>query len=38
MHMGPMIGEQGKDILKEIGYTDEEISNLINNKTLYIMQ
>ncbi|SFC88599.1 CaiB/BaiF CoA transferase family protein [Clostridium uliginosum] len=35
---GPMIGEQGKDILKEIGYTDEEISNLINNKTLYIMK
>ena len=35
---GPMIGEQGADILKEIGYTDEEVGNLINNKALYIMQ
>jgi cinnamoyl-CoA:phenyllactate CoA-transferase len=35
---GPMIGEQGADILKEIGYTDEEVNNLVNNKALYIMQ
>lgn len=33
---GPMIGEQGKDVLKEIGYTDEQIDKLIEDKSLYI--
>lgn len=33
---GPMIGEQGKEILKEIGYTDEQINKLIEDKSLYI--
>ena len=33
---GPMIGEQGKDVLKEIGYTDEQINKLIDDKSLYI--
>ncbi|MBV7272582.1 CaiB/BaiF CoA transferase family protein [Clostridium thailandense] len=35
---GPMIGEQGREILKEIGYTDEDVNKLIDNKTLYIME
>ncbi|AQS04691.1 CaiB/BaiF CoA transferase family protein [Clostridium beijerinckii] len=33
---GPMIGEQGKEVLKEIGYTDEQINKLIEDKSLYI--
>lgn len=35
---GPMIGEQGKEILKEVGYTDGEIADMIHSKTLYIME
>ena len=35
---GPMIGEQGEEILKELGYTDEKIQDLINSKALYIMK
>lgn len=33
---GPMIGEQGRNILKEIGYTDDQINKLIDDKALYI--
>jgi len=33
---GPLIGEQGAEILEEIGYSKEEIEELIANKALYI--
>ena len=35
---GPDIGEQGKDVLKEIGYTDEQISAMLESKALYIRE
>ena len=33
---GPLIGEQGPEILREIGYSNEEIQELKNSKALYI--
>ena len=33
---GPLIGEHGPEILKSIGYTDEEIEELIDRKALYV--
>lgn len=33
---GPLIGEHGSEILKEIGYKDEEIEQFINDKTVFI--
>ena len=35
---GPLIGEQGVDVLKEIGYNDEQIDALKANGTLYIWE
>ncbi len=35
---GPFIGEQGVDVLKEIGYNDEQIDALKANGTLYIWE
>ena len=35
---GPYIGEHGEEILKEIGYTEEQIQEMIENKTLYIWE
>ncbi len=35
---GPFIGEHGEEILKEIGYKDEEIKEMLENKTLYIWE
>ncbi len=33
---GPLIGEQGAEILKEIGYTDAQIKEMQASKELYI--
>ena len=33
---GPLIGEQGVDILKELGYSEEEINSFLENKTLFV--
>ncbi|NMA49344.1 MAG: CoA transferase [Tissierellia bacterium] len=33
---GPLIGEHGPEILKSIGYSDEEIEELIDRKVLYV--
>lgn len=33
---GPMIGEHGVEILKEIGYEDEEIKNLLEKDAMYV--
>ncbi len=33
---GPLIGEHGKEILANVGYSDNEINELIENKVLYI--
>ncbi|WP_317316328.1 CaiB/BaiF CoA transferase family protein [Peptostreptococcus russellii] len=35
---GPYIGEHGVEILKEIGYTEEQIQEMLENKTLYIWE
>lgn len=35
---GPLIGEQGPEILKAIGYTDEEIQELKDSKALYVWE
>ena len=32
----PMIGEQGREVLKEVGYSDEKIESMLENGTLYI--
>ena len=34
----PLIGEQGMEIMKELGYNNEEITEFINDKTLYIWE
>ena len=34
----PMIGEQGREILKEIGYTDEKVDQMLADGSLYIWQ
>lgn len=33
---GPLIGEHGAEVLKEIGYSDEEVKDLLENKVLYV--
>ena len=33
---GPMIGEQGPEILKEIGYTDEQVQAMLDSGALYV--
>lgn len=35
---GPLIGEQGPEILKEIGYSEEEIKEFLNNKTMFVWE
>ncbi len=35
---GPLIGEQGIDVLKEIGYSQEEIEEFIKNKTMFVWE
>ena len=34
----PLIGEQGPEILKEIGYTDEQIAGMLENGSLYVWE
>ncbi|MFA9462683.1 MAG: CaiB/BaiF CoA transferase family protein [Velocimicrobium sp.] len=33
---GPLIGEQGTDILKELGYSEDDIKSFLDNKTLFV--
>ncbi|MFU0833578.1 MAG: Cinnamoyl-CoA:phenyllactate CoA-transferase [Oscillospiraceae bacterium] len=33
---GPMIGEQGPDILKELGYSDAQIQEMLDKGSLYV--
>jgi cinnamoyl-CoA:phenyllactate CoA-transferase len=33
---GPFIGENGPEVLKEIGYTDEQIQSMLDSGTLYV--
>ena len=33
---GPMIGEHGPEVLREVGYTEEQINEMLENKTLYV--
>ena len=35
---GPFIGEQGKEILKELGYDDTGIDKLLNEGDIYIWE
>lgn len=35
---GPMIGEHGVEVMKELGYEEEKINEMIENKTLYIWE
>ena len=35
---GPLIGEHGVEVMKELGYSDDEINKMIENKTLYIWE
>ncbi len=35
---GPMIGEHGVEILQELGYSDEQIKEMLEQKTLYVWQ
>ena len=32
----PMIGEQGAEVLKEIGYTDEQVKAMLDSGALYV--
>ena len=32
----PMIGEQGVEVLKEIGYTDEQVKAMLDSGALYV--
>ena len=32
----PDLGEQGPEVLKELGYTDEDIKRMLESKALYI--
>ncbi|MDD6919638.1 MAG: CaiB/BaiF CoA-transferase family protein [Eubacteriales bacterium] len=33
---GPQIGEQSVDIMKELGYTEDQIKEFLNNGTIYV--
>ena len=33
---GPLIGEQGVEVLKELGYDDAKINEMLENKSLYV--
>ncbi len=35
---GPLIGEHGVEILQELGYSDEQIKEMLEQKTLYVWQ
>ena len=35
---GPFIGEHGEEVLREVGYSDEEIKTMRENNTLYIWE
>lgn len=35
---GPFIGENGREVLKEIGYSDSEVDKLIDTNALYIWE
>lgn len=35
---GPYIGENGVEILKEIGYSDDEINKMLEDKTLFVWE
>lgn len=35
---GPLIGEQGKEILRDLGYTEEQIQGFLDNGTLFIWE
>lgn len=35
---GPLIGEQGVEILTELGYTEEQIKEFLDNKTLFVWE
>lgn len=35
---GPLIGEQGPDILKNLGYTDEKIQEFLDKGTLFVWE
>lgn len=35
---GPLIGEQGPDILKDLGYTDEKIQEFLDKGTLFVWE
>ena len=33
---GPKIGEHGREVLEELGYSKEEIDNMLETKALFI--
>lgn len=35
---GPLIGEHGVEVMKELGYSDAEIKEMLENKTLYVWE
>lgn len=35
---GPYIGEHGVEVLKELGYSDEEINGMLEDKTLFVWE
>ena len=35
---GPLIGENGREVLKEIGYSDSDVDKLIDTNALYIWE
>ena len=36
--LGPHIGEQGVEILKELGYSDEEIQEMLASGAVYVWE
>ena len=37
-HRGPDVGEHGREVLKEIGYTDEQVDAMLASQALYIRE
>ena len=35
---GPYIGEHGVEVMKELGYSDEDIKQMLEDKTLYVWE